>query len=258
MKALVIEDSMAVRRIIQGILMSTCGFSEVIQKENGALGLEELLENHNSYDLAILDWQMPVMDGMEVLKKVRAAKIKIPILVCTSTGKKESIIEAITAGANDYLVKPFLAINLERKIAKLFQLTAQKSDSDSIEDTHTTALIVDESPIVRGVIKKILLKDQVFTQIVEADDGPTALKLFLAQKINLLILDWQTAKISGIEVIKAIRNENTDVPIIIAKEDSIMSDMVAAFDAGASGFIKKPYSHEELLLKVKETLELAN
>lgn len=253
MKALVIEDSMAVRRIIQGILMSTCGFSEVIQKENGALGLEELLENHSSYDLAILDWQMPVMDGMEVLKKVREAQIKLPILVCTSAGKKESIIEAVTAGASDYLVKPFLAINLEKKIEKLFKGSTQEKDEHT-----TTALIVDESPIVRGVIKKILLKDHLVNHVVEASDGPSALKLFLSQKIDLLILDWQTSKLSGIEVIKAIRNENTDVPIIIAKENSIMSEMVTAFDAGVSGFIKKPYTHEELLAKVKETLEPAS
>lgn len=56
MKALIIEDSMAVRRIIQSILISTCGFSEVIQKENRALGLEELVANHPSHDLAILNW----------------------------------------------------------------------------------------------------------------------------------------------------------------------------------------------------------
>jgi DNA-binding response OmpR family regulator len=256
MKALLIEDSASVRRIIRGILLSTCKFTEVVQKENGALGLEEILKNHASYDLTILDWQMPVMDGIEVLKKVRQAKINIPIIICTSSGKRETIIEAITAGANDYLVKPFLPINLEQKIYTLFN--SKKQTPPKVSKGDVTTLIIDHSPIVRAVIKKVLLKEKNIKKVLEADNGPSALKIFLNGSIDLLIIDWETPQISGIEIVKAIRNENQEIPIIIIQENSTIEHMVEAFDAGITGFLKKPYSHNELLAKVENVLEATN
>jgi two-component system chemotaxis response regulator CheY len=75
-----------------------------------------------SYDFVISDWNMPKMEGLDLLKAIRAdGRIaKTPVLLVTAESKKEKIIEAAQAGVNDYVVKPFNAEILKAKIARIF------------------------------------------------------------------------------------------------------------------------------------------
>ena len=74
------------------------------------------------YDFVISDWNMPKMEGLELLKEIRADEkiAKTPVLMVTAESKKEKIIEAAQAGVNDYVVKPFNAEILKNKIARIF------------------------------------------------------------------------------------------------------------------------------------------
>jgi two-component system chemotaxis response regulator CheY len=75
-----------------------------------------------NYDFVISDWNMPKMEGLELLRAIRAdAKLtKTPVLLVTAESKKEKIIEAVKAGVNDYVVKPFNAEIIKAKIARIF------------------------------------------------------------------------------------------------------------------------------------------
>ena len=75
------------------------------------------------FDFVISDWNMPVMDGLQMLQGIRAdaALSKLPVLMVTAEAKKENIIAAAQAGANGYVVKPFTAVTLEEKINKIFE-----------------------------------------------------------------------------------------------------------------------------------------
>lgn len=251
MKALLIDDSQIVRKVIQGVLLSTCGFTEVVQKEDGELGLSEIKENPSRYDIIFLDWKMPKMDGIEVLVALRKLGCLTPVVICTAVGDKQSIVSAIGKGANDYLVKPFKSIDLEMKSQKIISnhklLLSHQADSKR-------ALIIDDSHIVREVIKKILLNDKVVSDVVCVEDGAIGLKRFLAEKFDVIILDWQMPKMDGIEVLKAIRKVNTEIPIVMATGNSEPDQIVEAFDAGATNFISKPFKPEEILQKVHRVL----
>ena len=114
-KVLVVDDSAVMRQIIKKNLKEL-GFGELSEAENGAAGLKKAGEE--PVDLIVSDWNMPNMTGLEFLKAVRAdTSLKgIAFIMVTSESDKEKIMEAVKAGVNQYIVKPFNAIQLEEKI----------------------------------------------------------------------------------------------------------------------------------------------
>ncbi len=120
MKALVVDDSKSIRQIERKYL-EEMGFT-VVEAENGQEGLERLKENPD-VRLILLDWHMPVMNGYEFLKAVRANPDwnDIKIMMVTTENQQKSVVEAIMAGANEYLMKPFDKEMLETKIRFLLE-----------------------------------------------------------------------------------------------------------------------------------------
>jgi two-component system chemotaxis response regulator CheY len=119
MKILVVDDMSTMRRILKNILKQL-GFSNMEEAENGQEALAKL--RADSYGFVVSDWNMPVMPGIEMLRAIRAdEKLKhIPVLMVTAEAQKDNLIEAIQAGVNNYIVKPFTAETMQEKIAKIF------------------------------------------------------------------------------------------------------------------------------------------
>jgi two-component system chemotaxis response regulator CheY len=119
-KALVVDDSKAIRQIERKYL-EELGF-EVLEAENGKEALE-VLKEHSDISLILLDWHMPVMNGYEFLKTLRANPQyqEIKVMMVTTENQQKSVIDAIMAGANEYLMKPFDKEMLEIKIRYLFE-----------------------------------------------------------------------------------------------------------------------------------------
>jgi two-component system chemotaxis response regulator CheY len=116
MKVLLVDDSVTMRRI-QRQQLSTIGVTEIFEAGNGKEAIEALAANW-PIDLMMLDWNMPEMDGFTCLKHVRQnANYKgLKIVMCTSESEKSRVMEAIQAGANNYIVKPFTPEALREKI----------------------------------------------------------------------------------------------------------------------------------------------
>ena len=116
--ALVVDDFATMRRIIRKILKDL-QFQDVLEAENGADALKLLATN--KVDLIVSDWNMPVMTGLEFLKRVRAdERLKsLPFLMVTAEAQKENIFEAVQAKVSNYIVKPFTPAILEEKLAKI-------------------------------------------------------------------------------------------------------------------------------------------
>ena len=120
MKFLVIDDFPTMRRIVRNLLKEL-GYSNVEEAEDGMDALSKLREG--SFDFVVSDWNMPNLDGVEMLKQIRQDdQLKhLPVLMVTAEAKKENIIEAAQAGASGYVVKPFTAGTLEEKLNKIFE-----------------------------------------------------------------------------------------------------------------------------------------
>ncbi|GCB02818.1 chemotaxis response regulator CheY [Ralstonia insidiosa] len=119
---LVVDDFPTMRRIVRNLLKEL-GFANVDEAEDGAAGLAKVKEGR--FDFVISDWNMPNMDGLQMLQSIRGDAnpviSKLPVLMVTAEAKKENIIAAAQAGANGYVVKPFTAATLDEKLGKIFE-----------------------------------------------------------------------------------------------------------------------------------------
>jgi two-component system, chemotaxis family, chemotaxis protein CheY len=118
MRALVIDDSRAVRLLIRSIL-GELGM-DVVEAGNGQEGLARLGDSPE-VDLVLVDWNMPVMDGLEFITAVRGQRIydAVRIMMVTTETESEQVTRALAAGANEYVMKPFTKDVLVAKLSML-------------------------------------------------------------------------------------------------------------------------------------------
>ncbi len=120
MKILVVDDFSTMRRIIKNLL-AELGHNNTMEADDGTTALP-MLQTGN-FDFLVTDWNMPGMNGLDLLKAVRADPelSALPVLMVTAENKREQIMEAARAGVNGYIVKPFTAQVLKEKIERIFE-----------------------------------------------------------------------------------------------------------------------------------------
>lgn len=120
MKILIVDDFSTMRRIIKNLLRDL-GFNNTVEADDGNTALPIL--KSGGVDFLITDWNMPNMQGIELLRAVRSdINLKsLPVLLVTAEAKREQIVEAAEAGVNGYIIKPFTAATLKEKIEKIFE-----------------------------------------------------------------------------------------------------------------------------------------
>lgn len=119
-KFLVVDDSLTMRRIVINTLKSI-GYEKVVEAADGKDAMAKLLSE--GADFLITDWNMPEMNGLELTKWVRATEpfSGMPVLMVTTRGNKEDVIEAMKMRVNNYIVKPFTAQGLKDKIDQVLK-----------------------------------------------------------------------------------------------------------------------------------------
>ena len=117
MKVLLVDDSGTMRSIQKRCLIKL-GVAEgdIADAENGQVALQ--LFEAGQFDLVLSDWNMPVMDGLTLLKEIRQRNTTIPVIMITTESERSRVVAAIQAGASDYLVKPFTQDDLNGKLQK--------------------------------------------------------------------------------------------------------------------------------------------
>ena len=114
MKFLIVDDSSTMRKIITNTLKKI-GYNEFVEAEDGKDALDKL--ENNPVDLVITDWNMPVMNGLDLVKTIRAGQFKdLPILMVTTNAAKSDVVEALKAGVNNYVIKPMTPEMLQDKL----------------------------------------------------------------------------------------------------------------------------------------------
>lgn len=113
MKILIVDDSRTIRNI-QKKTLNSLGHNDIDEASDGLEALTVLSQGRP--DLMLVDWNMPNMDGITLIKKVRETDKSLPIIMVTTEAEKSRVVEAIKAGVNNYVVKPFTAESLSEKI----------------------------------------------------------------------------------------------------------------------------------------------
>ena len=113
MKALVVDDSAVMRKVLIGAL-SRANITDVDQAADGAEAVEAV--KAADYSVILMDWNMPNMLGIDAVRAIRALGKKVPVIMVTTEAEKSRVIDALKAGANNYVIKPFEPSTIVEKI----------------------------------------------------------------------------------------------------------------------------------------------
>ncbi len=113
MKILLVDDSRTIRNIQKNVL-SQLGFNDVMEAADGVEALKQIAACKP--ELCLIDWNMPNMDGITLVRKIRETDKSTPLIMVTTEAEKSRVLEAIKAGVNNYVIKPFTAETLSEKI----------------------------------------------------------------------------------------------------------------------------------------------
>jgi DNA-binding response OmpR family regulator len=128
MRILVIEDEARLARLISRVLRED-GYAPETASD-GRSGLARALAGE--FDLLVVDWMLPDLDGIEVIKRLRAAEMSVPILMLTARRQVEDRVEGLDAGADDYLVKPFAFSELLARVRSLLRWPREQKQSGQL------------------------------------------------------------------------------------------------------------------------------
>lgn len=210
------------------------------------------------YQLILLDWKMPDLDGMETARLIRKKySEKIPILLFTAYDWEEIEKEAEEIGVDNFISKPFFMTNFKEVIQRVMgRKKKDRTEMDSMELKGKHILVVDDIEANRLVLVKIL--SSLGAHCDEACNGQEALDKFMnasSGDYDLIFMDVQMPVLDGYAATKAIRNSNhpsaKTLPIIAMTANAFVEDIRAAIEAGMNAHIAKPIH----LDKLKDTIQ---
>ncbi len=257
MRILIVDDSRVCRMLYRKELNE--GGYETIEAKDGVEALKVIQETE--VDLVILDIEMPNMNGYEVCERLRSKefitrfhqkKEVLPVIFVTSDTTMEGRVKSFNKGATDFITKGFKSGTLLSVVDSILK------PGDPMEGL--TALIVDQSRFMRKMIAGFLVDEGV--RVLEAEDGEKAFDLLFCQpdKVNMVITDLELPGMKGDELCIKIRKDLglKGVPVIILtdKEDRLL--LVSLFGAGITDYLVKPFEKEELLARLRVSLETIN
>ena len=118
-------------------------------------------------------------------------------------------------------------------------------------DQNMKILAVDDFSTMRRIVRNIL-RQLGYSNILEADDGTSALEQLKHDKVDFIITDWNMPNMSGLDLIKAVRADSNlkDIPVLLVTAEALKENVVAAVQAGVNGYIVKPFTAETLKEKI--------
>ena len=258
-RVLVGDDEIDITENIQSILSdaglecdAAIGGLESVDKATRAY------EDNNSYDVIILDWKMPDMDGVECVRRIRKEIGKdVPIFVLSSYDVSEIEDEAKKAGVDLFLPKPFFLSNFQRVLDTYYQNKANTEEGNNSDDFSGVKILVAEDNEINAEIITELL-DSIGIKCVIAEDGLEALRVFTEEspdEFDMIFMDIQMPIMDGYESARRIRASNNtrakSIPIIAMTANAFEDDVKASMASGMNAHISKPIDFERLKSIIK-------
>ena len=251
MKILVVDDSSTFRKIAREELQK--GGFEVLEAKDGQEALDII--RSMPVDMVTMDVEMPKINGYDACKQLRSDEYSaliprkdasvLPVIFITASDTLEEREKGFHAGAGDFITKPFLPGELLSSINRILK------PENRFQDLN--ALIVDDSSTTRHIVRQSL-KQQGMT-VFEAENGQEALDL-LASRLNaidIIITDFFMPVMDGKELCQKVRTQlnQKEIPILFLSTLSEQSYILDLFKAGASDYLIKPFTQEELIARMQ-------
>lgn len=270
-KILVVEDDSKIQMVIKSALEKE-GY-EILTAKNGLDAMKALQENPDIKAI-VTDIAMPVMTGLELVEEVRkhGPNPDIPILVLSAHHTKENILKAKDLGINEFLIKPFSLKDLVTRVNRMLGKEVPPEEPPRLEPKNAKPEEVRKAEPSKGTAKKILAIDdsKIILKLIEstlrpagfevitAENGKQGFLKATAEKPDLILTDIMMPEMDGLTLCHEIRNnpQTQNIPILVVSAKGQKKDVLEAIKRGANGYIVKPFSPKDLLLRVKRMLGL--
>jgi two-component system, cell cycle response regulator len=273
-KILIVEDN-EINQDMLGRRLLRRGY-EILLANNGAEGCSLALSAQP--DLILMDMSLPVMDGWEATRKLKADErtASIPIMALTAHAMVGDLEKAMTAGCDDYHTKPIDLPQLLQKMEALLakfpvvrpavieeratlavesqpRATAAKASPEKADSARL--LVVDDNEANRDMLSRRL--ERAGYAILLAESGEEALDILQQQPVDLVLLDIMMPGISGLDTLKSIRemHSKAQLPVLMATAKDGSDDIVQAFELGANDYITKPIDFPVALARIQSQLK---
>ena len=256
-----VADGKAVMRNAVAQQLRSAGFTQILTADSGELALHHL--ETTPVSLILSDWVLPGLSGLDLLLEIRGAQAlrHIPFIMITAELERERVIEAITAGVDDLLLKPFKSDELLRKVETALlgspSRPAQASPApEAPERRLPTVLVVDDLPANLTLVAG-LLRPRCTVKL--ATRGDKALEIARTNPPDLILLDIMMPGMDGFEVCRRLQEDpgTAYIPVIFLTALAEVDKTVAGFELGAIDYVTKPIEPEVLKARVTSALRIA-
>ena len=269
-RILVVDDNATSRNVLKNELVSwCCRVDEASDARQAVLKLRREKKAGDPYTIAIIDRDMPVMDGEALGRRIKSDEMikDTSLIMMTTIGQRGDASRSDEAGFSAYFNKPYKRSYLYNCLATLLgtPLVGQEKPGKIIT-RHTIAedqkrrfriLLVEDFPINQEVALGIL-RNFGFTADL-AENGKEAISILEKQAYDLIFMDVQMPVMDGFDATRTIRDKNSsvldhDVPVIAMTANAMEGDREKCFQCGMNGYIPKPIEPEELYNTLKRFL----
>ncbi len=250
---LIVDDDIPTLKLLKESIQQA-GFNPIAESRSpNVMGLIENID----LDLAIIDLDMPDIDGFEMIKLIKSDKkfAKLPIIIYTGKENIEEDLQKIDGMFEDLLLKNSTNIeDLQNVIASMIDRYDEPSTPEEIKEKPDTIkiLLVEDYKHSQIIVTRLLKKNN-FESIVVVENGQEALDQVKEQKYDLILMDMQMPVMNGFEATQKIRQleDYKNTPIIALTAFAMKGDREKCLEAGATDYIPKPIDSQEFIQKVK-------
>lgn len=262
---LVVDDADTMRKV-NSRQLELLGARHILLAGNGVEALAHL--RARKVNVILSDWNMPVMDGLALLREVRSSPklAHLPFIMITAESSRSQIVEAIATGVSSILIKPYTAKDLEQRIARAMAhkprvievpaVAAPGQVAESRQNERPTLLVVDDMPDNLALVADLFKQDY---RVLAARDGQNALSICTSgAPPDLILLDVMMPNMDGFELAERLRSHPraSRIPVIFVTAMTDQAARLRGLELGAVDFVSKPIDPAALQLKVVNLLRL--
>ena len=252
---LIVDDAAALRALLRTLFISE-GYRVVGDLGHGA-GVLEAIGKLNP-DIVCLDYRLPDISGIELLKNIHAEHPAVAVLMITGDAAPDLEEEAAAAGAMGFVRKPFSPDKIRREIrqvAQMLTLHRQKANITalSVKEARASAVVVDDSATMRALLSSILRQARVDV-VGEAADGKSAIETVANRKPNIVCLDMDMPVMNGLEALQQIMRDHPQTKVLMITGSAGREAVLQAAQYGARGYILKPFAPDKVIEAIDKLL----
>jgi two-component system, sensor histidine kinase and response regulator len=268
LRALVVDDNGTAREVLTAMLTSLkIKVDTAVDGQEALARLEEAMARGKPYDVVLLDWIMPGIDGIETARRIKANALlaKVPaMLMVTANGREEAFVEAEKVGLDGFLLKPVYASVMFNSLLDILGIDnvsgpvtiKDKYQTTDLEDIRGAHVLLADDNIINQEVASEFLRD-VGMNVTLASDGRECLDLLDRGGYDLVLMDIQMPVMDGLEATRKIRQDQrfSDLPIVAMTAHAMTGDRDKSLAAGMNDHITKPIDSAVLYRALKRWIK---